>query len=76
MRILGMISSPRGLPALDVDGEKERLEEALRPHLDSGRVELEWLDDVTWNARARQAARARNGTCCTSSATAPTTGHG
>ena len=50
MRILGMISSPRGLPALDVDGEKERLEEALRPHLDSGRVELEWLDDVRWNA--------------------------
>ena len=50
MRVLGMISSPRGLPALDVSGEKERLEEALRPHLDSGRVELEWLDDVTWNA--------------------------
>ena len=50
MRVLGMISSPRGLPALDVGGEKERLEEALRPHLDSGRVELEWLDDVTWNA--------------------------
>jgi len=49
MRILGMISSPRGLPALDVGGEKERLEEALRPHLDSGRVELEWLDEVTWN---------------------------
>ena len=49
MRVLGMISSPRGLPALDVGGEKERLEEALRPHLDSGRVELEWLDEVTWN---------------------------
>jgi len=48
MRVLGMISSPRGLPALDVGGERERLEEALRPHLDSGRVELEWLDDVTW----------------------------
>ena len=48
MRVLGMISSPRGLPALDIGGERERLEEALRPHLDSGRVELEWLDEVTW----------------------------
>ena len=48
MRVLGLISSPRGLPALDVDGERERLEEALRPHLDSGRVELEWLDEVSW----------------------------
>ncbi|RZS68806.1 CHAT domain-containing protein [Agromyces ramosus] len=48
MRVLGMISSPRGLPALDVDGERERLEQALRPHLDSGRVELEWLDEVSW----------------------------
>ncbi|WP_173922669.1 CHAT domain-containing protein [Agromyces sp. Marseille-P2726] len=48
MRVLGMIASPRGLPALDVDGERERLEEALRPHLESGRVVLEWLDDVTW----------------------------
>ncbi|GAA1768991.1 CHAT domain-containing protein [Agromyces humatus] len=49
MRVLGMISSPRGLPTLDVVGERERLEEALRPHLDSGRVELEWLEEVTWN---------------------------
>lgn len=48
LRVLGMISSPRGLPALDVEAERERLEEALRPHLDSGRVELHWLDDVSW----------------------------
>ncbi|MFD4422486.1 CHAT domain-containing protein [Agromyces sp. NPDC058484] len=49
MRVLGMISSPRGLPMLDVSAEQERLEEALRPHLDSGRVELHWLDDVSWD---------------------------
>jgi hypothetical protein len=48
LRVLGMISSPRGLPALDVSAERERLEEALRPHLESGRVELHWLDDVSW----------------------------
>ena len=43
-----MISSPAGLPGLDVEEERVRLEEALRPHLDAGRVELRWLDDVTW----------------------------
>lgn len=48
LRVLGMISSPGGLPALDVDAERDRLEGALRPHLDAGRVELTWLDDVTW----------------------------
>lgn len=44
-----MISSPRGLPSLDVDGERERLETALRPHVDAGLVELHWLDDVSWS---------------------------
>ena len=48
LKVLGMISSPAGLPALDVEAERGRLEEALRPHLDSGRVELHWLDDVSW----------------------------
>lgn len=48
LRILGMISSPGGLPALDVEAERDRLEGALRPHVDAGRVELTWLDDVTW----------------------------
>jgi hypothetical protein len=48
LKVLGMISSPAGLPALDVEAERARLEEALRPHLDAGRVELRWLDDVSW----------------------------
>ena len=48
LKVLGMISSPAGLPALDVEAERGRLEEALRPHLDSGRVELHWLVDVSW----------------------------
>jgi hypothetical protein len=50
LRILGMISSPAGLPALDVEAERSRLEDALRPHLDAGRVELSWLDDVSWTS--------------------------
>jgi hypothetical protein len=48
LKVLGMISSPAGLPALDVEAERGRLEEALRPHLDAGRVELHWLEDVSW----------------------------
>lgn len=48
LRILGIVSSPRGLPMLDVDAEKERLEAALREHVAEGRVELVWLADVTW----------------------------
>ncbi|MFE6253780.1 CHAT domain-containing protein [Agromyces sp. NPDC057865] len=50
LRVLCMISSPRGLPSLDVEGEKELLEQALRPHLDSGRVQVEWLEQVTWSS--------------------------
>ncbi|MGW4928903.1 CHAT domain-containing protein [Agromyces sp. NPDC004153] len=48
LRVLAMISSPRGLPPLDVEGEKELLEKALRPHLDAGRVRIDWVDEVTW----------------------------
>lgn len=48
LRILAMAASPRGLPMLDVAGERERLEAALRPHLDQGLIELEWLDDASW----------------------------
>jgi len=48
LRILGMVASPRGLPALDVRAEQERLHDALRHHIDAGRVELVWLDHVSW----------------------------
>jgi len=48
LRVLGIISSPRGLPPLDVEGERELLEEALRPHPDAGRVRIDWIDQVTW----------------------------
>jgi CHAT domain len=49
LRILGMIAAPRGLPVLDVAAEKHRLEEALRTQIDSGRVELTWLDEASWH---------------------------
>jgi len=43
LRLLGVISNPTDLAALDVAEEKHRLEAALRPLLDQGRVQLEWL---------------------------------
>ncbi|MEZ0449390.1 CHAT domain-containing protein [Cellulomonas sp. ICMP 17802] len=49
LRILGMVSSPSGLARLEVDDERQRLEAALGPHIASGRVELTWLDDVSWD---------------------------
>jgi hypothetical protein len=49
LRILGMIAAPHGLPVLDVAAEQQRLEEALRIQIDSGRVELTWLDDASWH---------------------------
>ena len=49
LRVLGMIASPRGLPMLDVELEREMLEQALQPHIDDGRVELRWLEDASWD---------------------------
>lgn len=48
LRVLAMISSPRGLPPLDIEAEKALLEEALGPHLEAGRVKIDWIDHVTW----------------------------
>lgn len=48
LRVLAMAASPRGLPILDVAAERERLEEALAPHVRQGLIELEWLDDASW----------------------------
>jgi len=33
---------------LDIAAERGRLEEALRPHLERGLIELDWLDDASW----------------------------
>jgi CHAT domain len=57
LRILGMVSAPRGLQMLDVESEKERLRYALREHLAEGQVELTWLDDVTWGGIQNQLLR-------------------
>lgn len=48
LRILGVVAAPSDLPPLDVAREKRLLEQALRKQLDSGQIELVWLERATW----------------------------
>ena len=48
LRILGLISGPRNLPPLDVEAERERLEKSLESQMAAGRVQLVWLENVSW----------------------------
>jgi hypothetical protein len=48
LRILGVISSPRGLPALDVDKEQQQLSRALARLVAQGLIEIQWAAEATW----------------------------
>ena len=48
LRILGLVVSPIGLDALNVENEKQRLETALRELRAAGVVDLQWLPGQTW----------------------------
>ena len=48
LRILGVISSPRGLPALDVDKEQDQLARALARPAAQGLAELHWAPAAAW----------------------------
>lgn len=49
LRILGLVASPRGLPSLDVEAEKEHLAEALAEPLAEGLVEVVWAPEASWS---------------------------
>jgi hypothetical protein len=49
LRILGLIASPRGLPTLDVEAEQEQLQRALAVPIASGKLQLEWLAQASWD---------------------------
>ncbi|WP_275776967.1 CHAT domain-containing protein [Paenarthrobacter sp. Y-19] len=49
LRILGIVASPRDLPALDVETEKDHLGRALAGPMSEGRVELVWSKTGTWD---------------------------
>jgi hypothetical protein len=47
LRILGVVSSPGDMPALDAEAEKAQLTAACRPLTDEGLLEIEWVADAT-----------------------------
>jgi hypothetical protein len=50
LRLLGLVASPRGLPALDVSAEQQRLSEALAVPIAEGLIEVHWIPQATWEA--------------------------
>jgi WD40 repeat protein len=48
LRILGVVSSPRRLPLLDVDKEQEQLTGALAGLASQGLAEVHWAPSATW----------------------------
>ncbi|MDQ3912482.1 MAG: CHAT domain-containing protein [Actinomycetota bacterium] len=48
LRVLGMVTSPSGLEALDVEHEKRLVEEAVKRLRAQNLLELTWLDGQTW----------------------------
>jgi roadblock/LC7 domain-containing protein len=48
LRILGVVSSPRGLPALDVEKEQDQLARALARPVGQGLAVLRWAPSATW----------------------------
>jgi WD40 repeat protein len=48
LSILGIISSPKDLPELDIEREKQRLEKAIKGLRANGLVELTWMSGRTW----------------------------
>jgi peptidoglycan hydrolase-like protein with peptidoglycan-binding domain len=47
VRILGIVASPQDLAPLDVDGERERIEQALSSVKAAGQVRLDWLEPAS-----------------------------
>jgi WD40 repeat protein len=48
LRVLGVVSSPRGLPGLDVAAERDQLGRALAGPVSQGLVELHWAPSASW----------------------------
>jgi WD40 repeat protein len=48
LRILGIVSSPRGLNPIDIDAEKQQLTGALSRLSSEGLVEVTWAPSATW----------------------------
>ncbi|UCH93309.1 MAG: SUMF1/EgtB/PvdO family nonheme iron enzyme [Candidatus Aminicenantes bacterium] len=53
LRILGMTACPSDLPSLDVEREKQRIEEAINSLEKKGLVDLTWLPGQNWRELQR-----------------------
>jgi hypothetical protein len=49
LRILGVLSSPRGLPALDIEKEQDALARALEWPVRRGDIDFHWAPEATWS---------------------------
>ena len=54
LRILGMVASPADLPPLDVENEKERMNQALAELVADGRIDFTWLEGSTYEDLQRE----------------------
>ena len=59
LRILAVVSSPKGLDALDVDRERDQLNEALAEPVREGLVEIHWVPAATWSSLQLELVRGR-----------------
>ena len=50
LRILGVVSAPRGFSPLDTDKEQEQLEQALASMASAELVHVDWAPAATWSA--------------------------
>jgi len=48
LRILGLVANPKDLTWIDVDAEKQQIQEALQSLIERRLIELIWLPDQTW----------------------------
>jgi hypothetical protein len=48
IRILGIISSPKDLPALNVEKERKQLEIAIEHLVERSKIQISWLENPTW----------------------------
>jgi hypothetical protein len=48
LRILGMVANPSELPRLDINAEKQRIENAVKDLQERGLLSLTWVNGQTW----------------------------
>jgi CHAT domain len=50
LRVLALVASPSDMPDLAIDSERARLSDALAPLVDQRRIEIEWVEQASWES--------------------------